>query len=106
MSKSTITRLIAGLIAASTVGGCARNPRPRVGVEYVVRQPPVERVEVIPASPGMQYVWVKGHWGWRRDDFEWIPGHWAVPERGYREWVPGRWEHDRGGWFYIEGHWR
>jgi hypothetical protein len=49
---------------------------------------------------------VKGHWGWRRDDYEWIPGHWAVPERGYREWVAGRWERDRNGWFYIEGHWR
>ena len=106
MSKSVMTRVIVGFIAVSALGACAVNPRPRVGVEYVVRQPPAERVEVVPASPGVEYVWVKGHWGWRRDDYEWIPGHWTVPERGFREWVPGRWERDRQGWFYVEGHWR
>jgi hypothetical protein len=85
---------------------CAINPRPRTGVEYVMRQPPAERVEVIPAAPGAEYVWVKGHWGWRQSDYEWIAGHWAVPDRGFRQWVAGRWEHDRNGWYYVEGHWR
>ena len=106
MSKFVMMRVIAGLMAVSALAACAANPRPRAGVEYVVREPPRERVEVIPRSPGVEYVWVKGHWGWRRNDYEWVPGHWAVPERGFREWVPGRWEHDRGGWFFVEGHWR
>jgi hypothetical protein len=108
LSHSLMVRLMAGVIAASAVGACAANPRPRtgLGVEYVVREPPAERVEVVPASPGAEYVWVKGHWGWRRNDYEWVPGHWAIPERGFREWVPGRWERDRNGWFYIEGRWR
>src|SRR5215475_14602945 len=102
MSKSLMVRLGAGLMAVSVMGACAVYARPpRLGVAYVVRQPPVERVEVIPASPGLEYVWVKGHWGWRRDNYEWIAGRWVVPERGFHEWVPGRWERDRGGWFWV-----
>ena len=106
MRKQLLVRAAAGVLAMSSAVACVANPRPRTGVEYVVRQPPSERVEVIPAAPGRDYAWVKGHWGWRRDDYEWIPGHWAVPERGSREWVAGRWEHDRNGWFYVEGRWR
>jgi hypothetical protein len=110
MSKFVLIRVTAALLAVGAVGAvgaCAASPRPRrVGVEYAVRQPPAERVEVIPASPGGDFVWVKGHWGWRGNEYAWVPGHWVVPERGFREWVPGRWEHDRGGWFYVDGHWR
>ncbi|MGH7617883.1 MAG: YXWGXW repeat-containing protein [Gemmatimonadaceae bacterium] len=106
MSKYLLVRLTAALVAVGAAGACAANPRPRVGVEYAMRQPPAERVEVLSASPGAGYVWVKGHWAWRRDDYEWIGGHWAIPERGFREWEPGRWEHDRNGWFFIEGRWR
>jgi hypothetical protein len=106
MRRYMMIRMLAVTTAAATLGACASNPRPRAGVVYAMREPPRERVEVIPASPGPAYVWVKGHWGWRRDDYEWIPGHWAVPDRGFREWVPGRWEHDRNGWFFVEGRWR
>lgn len=84
-------------------GACAANPRPRTDVVCIEREPPAERVEVVPAAPGAEYVWVKGHWGWRRNDYEWIPGHWIVPERGFHEWVPDRWDHDRRGWFHVEG---
>jgi hypothetical protein len=106
MRKLILTRAAAAVIAAGMLGACANNPRPRVGVEYAMREPPSERVEVIPAAPGRDYAWMKGHWGWRRNDYEWIPGRWVVPERGYRNWEPGRWERDRNGWFYIEGRWR
>jgi hypothetical protein len=106
MRKFVLTRVAAMVVAAGAVGACAANPRPRVGVEYAMREPPAERVEVIPSAPGRDYIWVKGHWGWRRNDYEWVPGRWVVPERGYREWEPGRWERDRNGWFYIEGRWR
>ncbi|HEY4303543.1 MAG TPA: hypothetical protein VGM82_03705 [Gemmatimonadaceae bacterium] len=106
MRKQILVHAMAGVLAIGSLSACASNPRPRTGVEYAVRQPPAERVEVIPDAPGREYVWVKGHWGWRRNDFEWIQGHWTVPERGYREWVAGRWDHDRNGWFYVEGHWR
>ncbi len=106
MSKSLLIRAVAGMIAASTIGACYANPRPRLGVEYVMREPPAARVEVIPVSPGAEYVWVGGHWGWRRENYEWISGRWMIPARGYSAWVPGHWERDRAGWFFIEGHWR
>jgi hypothetical protein len=106
MKQLMYARRIMLVMALATVGACARNPRPRVGVEYAVREPPRERVEVISTSPGTEYVWVKGHWGWRRNDYEWIPGRWTVPARGFHEWVAGRWQRDRFGWFYEEGHWR
>jgi hypothetical protein len=106
MNRFVMTRLMAAAVAAGTLGACASNPRPRVGVEYVMREPPRERVEVVSEAPGREYVWVKGHWAWRRNDYEWVPGRWVLPERGYRAWEPGHWDHDRGGWFYVEGHWR
>jgi hypothetical protein len=106
MGRLVFARRMVLALALGTVGACARNPRPRVGIAYAVREPPAERVEVIPGRPGAEYVWVKGHWGWRRNDYEWIPGRWVVPERGFRDWVPGHWQHDRFGWFYQEGHWR
>jgi hypothetical protein len=101
-------RLSASLLFAGSLGACYAPPppRPRMAVVYAVRQPPAERVEIVPASPGPQYVWVKGFWGWRRNDYVWTAGHWVVPERGYREWVPGKWDRDRNGWLFIEGHWR
>ena len=106
MRRLLLVRLVVGTLAVSSVAACASNPPPRTGVEYVVREPPGERVEVIPVTPGTEYIWVKGHWAWRHNDYEWIPGHWVVPERGFREWVPGRWERERRGWYYIEGRWR
>ena len=107
MKRTFVLRMAFCLIVTSALSACYyTSPRPRLGVAYVVRQPPTERVEVISTSPGIEYVWVRGHWGWRRDEYEWIPGRWVVPERGYHEWVAGRWEHDRGGWFWVEGHWR
>jgi hypothetical protein len=107
MNRTLMARIMAGLVTVSSLGACAVYARPRgFGMEYVVRQPPVERVEVVPASPGPQYVWVNGYWSWRRGGYEWVAGQWVVPARGYHEWVPGRWERDPGGWFYVEGHWR
>ena len=80
--------------------------RPRAGVVYVTRQPPVARVEVIGVRPGPAHVWIGGHWLWRESDFVWIGGRWEEPRAGFREWAPHRWEHDRNGWYFVEGHWR
>ncbi len=101
--RSTIRATLVGA-ALLVSAACAGNPRP--GVVYVRRGPPAERVEVVTAAPSREDVWVKGHWAWRRDDYDWVPGHWARAEPGFREWVAGRWEQDRHGWYYIEGHWR
>ena len=108
MKKTVKVRLVAGLIAASAIG-CVHHTyttRTAGGVVYVTREPPAERVEVISTSPGTNFVWVRGHWGWTGSDFDWIPGRWVVPSSGFTAWVPGHWQHDNHGWFWIDGHWR
>ena len=102
--RSQLLRALSIVTLAGAMA-CAANPRPRAGVVYV-REPPVERVEVIAVRPGPAHIWVAGFWAWRGADFVWIPGHWEQPRVGYRDWVPGRWVHDRFGWYFVEGHWR
>lgn len=106
----TITRrfftmfLLAALAAPAT--GCMMAGPPRVGVFYIARRPPAARVEVIPAAPGVGFVWVTGYWAYRDADFAWVPGRWERPMEGRHEWVAHHWEHDRHGWYLVEGHWR
>ncbi len=104
MKKLLNLGLIAGLAVSTAVGACY-NP-PHYGVAYVTTAPPVSRVEVIPTSPGLNYVWVGGHWGWVNNNYNWVSGSWIVPARGYTTWVPGRWDRDGHGWFWTAGHWR
>jgi len=80
-------------------------PPPPPGSMVVEREPPRDRVEVVVASPGSGFVWVRGFWRWERREYVWVPGRWVRPERGFRTWVPGRWRHRRSGWYWVEGHW-
>ena len=75
------------------------------GPEIVVRtQPPPERIEVVPMSPGPGFIWIRGHWSWRHERWEWINGHWdRVANPGY-SWVPGQWVARGNGWVWVEGH--
>jgi len=103
LSNSVMRRsFLAGMVL---LGALACVPPPPPGAVVVVREPPRERVEVIVASPGPRYVWVRGFWRWERNDYVWVPGRWVIPERGFHKWVPGHWQHRRGGWFWVEGHW-
>jgi WXXGXW repeat (2 copies) len=107
MKRVLILRLAASLAATAAIGGCTSwYAQPRWGVAYAVTAPPVERVEVVPTSPGFNYVWVGGHWGWANDNYRWVGGRWVVPASGFSTWVPGRWDRDRYGWFYRDGRWR
>ena len=64
--------------------------------------PPAPWREVIPASPGSQYVWIKGHWRWNGYKYVWVHGYWKTIPTGYTHWVPGHYG-PRGYW--VEGHW-
>jgi hypothetical protein len=101
-------RLLTTLSLAALVGSaaCAANGRLGVGVVYVSREPPVERVEVVTTRPGPAHVWIAGHWAWRDPEYVWIAGRWEEPRAGFHEWVRGHWDRDRRGWFWVEGHWR
>jgi hypothetical protein len=68
--------------------------------------PPAVQAEVAPPQPGPAYVWLPGHWAWRRGAYVWAPGHWAIPEAPGYVWIPGRWVPRGGGYAWVEGHWR
>jgi hypothetical protein len=101
--------LFAMTFAACT--SCAFGPRgggglrETVGIEFVAAEPPRERVEQVPDSPGKEDVWMKGSWARNGDDYRWVSGRWERPAAGFHEWVPGRWDHESRGWYFVEGHW-
>ena len=70
--------------------------------------PPPAQVEVVPATPGPAYVWVRGtgDGAARGADMPGSPERYAVPAQPSYEWVPGYWAPRPGGWVWVEGHWR
>ena len=68
--------------------------------------PPPAEVEVVPAPPGPEYVWIGGYHRWDGRRYVWVRGryerrphaharwvapHWVVRGRAH-VWVAGRWE--------------
>ena len=106
----TVTRKLFSLAMLAALSGPATgrvvSNRPRPGVVYVAERPHVARVEVIPAEPGVGFVWIRGYWGYRGNSYAWVAGRWERPAEGYRVWVAERWQHDRNGWYLVPGHWR
>jgi len=103
MSWHSLRAVVMGLAAAILLTGCV------VAEPVVVRTPPPlppPQVEVVPGAPGPAYVWVAGHWAWRRGGYMWVPGYWAVPATPGYVWAPGHWAPRRGGYVWVEGHWR
>ena len=73
----------------------------------IMQTPPAAQVEVVPAPPGPDYVWMPGYWaisgggGW-----VWVGGHYALPPRPRAVWVGGYWGRHGRGYVWIGGHWR
>ncbi len=57
------------------------NPQPQV----VGQAPSTVQVEYVGASPGPDYYWYPGYWGWN-NGWVWVGGYWG-PRVGYRGWV-------------------
>jgi hypothetical protein len=77
-----------------------------VGSEIMVDQaPPPPLEEVVPASPGVDFVWISGVWVWE-GRWVWSPGHWAHPPRPGAVWVPFHYEFRNGTHVFIRGGWR
>jgi hypothetical protein len=73
-----------------------------VGI-YARTAPPPIRVESYGPAPGAGYVWIKGYWGYRGNDYVWNAGRWERPPRGRRHWEDGRWEHRGNRYVWHEG---
>ena len=72
----------------------------------VVEEPPPVRVEVRPACPSPNHVWVSGYWWWNGRTHVWIAGAWHPRPRPTAVWVEGRWERRGNGHVWIAGYWR
>lgn len=99
----------AGLMLFSQSGCvCYEHPRHRVVEEVYVEgepaPPPVAEVEVIPVSPGPEFVWIAGFHAWRGGRYVWVRGHYER-RGGHGHWVPAHWERRGHRSFWVEGHW-
>ena len=54
-----------------------------VNAQLIVRvKTPAPKVVVVkPAKPGLNYIWVEGHWKKVRGGKQWIPGYWKKTKR-------------------------
>jgi hypothetical protein len=99
---------VAGL-ASLYATGCATEERvvihhTRPAPVQVREAPPPEQVEVVPAAPRADYIWIKGNWHWNGARWVWIAGHYEAQRVGAR-WVPAHYETRGGTYFYVPGHW-
>jgi len=99
--------------AAALALGCSaivRHPpyvaQPSSALVEVQLPPPPARVELVPARPSPDAVWVDGEWTWRRGRWAWLPGRWVEPPAGaaFSPWVFER--APDGRMWYAPGVWR
>jgi len=69
-------------------------------------EPPPPLVEVIPVSPGPDYLWTPGCWSWNGGAWIWIGGGWHYPVRPGHAWIGGYWGGHGRGRVWVGGHWR
>ena len=76
-----VSAVLAIACSASACGGVVEERvvvrHPTVTEQAVVYDaPPPDRVEVITASPGRDYVWERGRWERHGRQWVWAGGHW------------------------------
>jgi hypothetical protein len=99
--------LAAGSVAVMGIVGCGSSGEVYVAddqPQYLVvdQAPPPDPVEVIPASPGPDYLWVGGFYSWDGGSYHWQRGRWQVPPAGAGPWVAPQWSGGR----FTPGHWQ
>jgi hypothetical protein len=83
-------------------------PAPGVAVSGEIEvnaAPPAPLVEVVPPTPGVDFVWIPGAWGWH-DRWVWERGHYDRPPHPGAVWAPHRYEYREGKHMYRHGDWR
>jgi hypothetical protein len=63
--------------------------QPTAALVEVGSPPPPGRVEIVPADPAADAVWVDGEWVWRRERWAWLSGRWVrvPPGAAFSPWV-------------------
>jgi hypothetical protein len=98
MRSAKLLICVAGLGLVGAIGaGCSQG---------AADPPPPPQTEVIVASPGPDYVWIGGYWGWSWGHYVWIGDHWDRPAHAHAVWVEPRWEHRGNRYVMTHGYWR
>jgi len=92
-----LLRLIPVVMLLSVFSSCGPS-------RVVVTDRPNPPVEVRPAAPYPNYVWIDGEWIANGGSYTWRSGYWAAPRAGH-VWVGGSWAARGNGWYWVRGHW-
>jgi hypothetical protein len=98
--------LCAALLAAPTVSHAQIRASVSVTPIYRIRTPPpAMRVDVRPAQPSPNHVWINGYWRWTNNQHVWSPGRWEMGRPGH-VWIDSHWVHENGQWAFYDGRWQ
>ncbi len=67
--------------------------------------PPAPEVEVVPASPGAEWVWVGGYHRWNGRQYVWVRGRYERRPHMRAVWRPAHWEVRGRMHVWVEGRW-
>ena len=99
--------MTAGFMGVLLCGwGCVpETADPSHKTEVVVdSEPPAPVLEAATVSPGFDYVWVAGEWGWH-GHWVWEKGHWGRPPHAGAQWVPHHYGYENGHYVFVRGGW-
>jgi len=91
-----------GLAGTGLAGAASAQP---ATIVIAPRRPPPPRVEIIPAAPMPNDIWVNGHWAWNGVQWQWMPGRYVVRPTPRANWIPGHWRPHPGGYVWVDGRW-
>jgi hypothetical protein len=112
MRTARMLTLCTVVVSAFAASGCyveAAAAPPTVEGEVVVESPPPPpppEVEVVPASPGAEFVWVGGYHRWEGRRYAWVRGRYERRPHAQARWEGAHWEARGRGRVWVEGRWR
>jgi hypothetical protein len=106
--KKTVVFLLLGILIAALWAGCvAYVPGPHPYSAFAPGPPPDPIIEVRPAIPFPEAVWLAGFWALHAGNWVWNAGRWDRRPHPGAKWHPGQWHHEGPrGWGFRPGHWR
>lgn len=95
------------ILAGFLLVGCVAYVPPPGNGYYAPGPPPEPMVEVRPAIPYPEAVWIGGYWAHYGGRWAWRGGYYDRRPHPGAAWVPGYWHHyGHQGWGWRSGHWR
>ncbi|MEO8425699.1 MAG: YXWGXW repeat-containing protein [Verrucomicrobiota bacterium] len=90
--SSQLATTQSGPFATTTIS----NTTPATATAVIAPATPAPQVEVIPVTPGPNYVWTPGWWSWNGRAWIWFGGYWGFPTRPGHVWINGNFYHGWG----------